>query len=236
VVKHFPLEFFSTGISPSFPLFSSSKESGRRAKGGKIAMVYRNYKEFQAATLRYEKALEAYTRAAAEWYGVGNHAEESNYALGCLGVILILVILWCFAIGNWGVAAGLISIYYIGNRLYNWSNSGDSTRRPRARSRSAPVFNEVKPVYEPLETHASGPRYEARDIETVGEALTLLELNEPVTLRTLKQAYRQNLLDYHPDRVATMGKDLIALAEARTKQINQARAILENHLDDSCDP
>jgi hypothetical protein len=42
--------------------------------------------------------------------------------------------------------------------------------------------------------------------------------------RDIKKAYRQKMLEYHPDRVVNLGKELCELAEQKTKAINSAYA------------
>jgi hypothetical protein len=61
---------------------------------------------------------------------------------------------------------------------------------------------------------------------TIPEALEYLELATPFTKSDLKKAYREALMVWHPDRFA--GNDqLLAKAEVRTKQINEAFALLK---------
>ena len=58
------------------------------------------------------------------------------------------------------------------------------------------------------------------------EALQILELSAPITRASLKTAYRDALMVWHPDRFEG-NKDLRAKAEIRTYQINEAYAFLK---------
>jgi DnaJ-class molecular chaperone len=58
---------------------------------------------------------------------------------------------------------------------------------------------------------------------TLGKrAYEVLGVEPGATEDELHRAYQQKIREYHPDRVATMGPELRALAEARTKEINAA--------------
>ena len=43
----------------------------------------------------------------------------------------------------------------------------------------------------------------------------------------IRAAYRRLIMQYHPDRVSGMGPEIIAMAEKRTKEINEAYAELK---------
>jgi hypothetical protein len=59
-------------------------------------------------------------------------------------------------------------------------------------------------------------------------ALTVLNLDETANFDAVRQAHRQMIKSYHPDRVAHLGLDLQKLAEAKTKMINASFTILED--------
>ena len=65
------------------------------------------------------------------------------------------------------------------------------------------------------------------DIMTEARALEILEL--PIDARDdlIKNAYKQKMKEYHPDRVNNLGKDLQKLAELKTKEINLAYEFLK---------
>jgi DnaJ like chaperone protein len=59
-------------------------------------------------------------------------------------------------------------------------------------------------------------------------ALTILNLEAAASFDAVRQAYRQMIKSYHPDKVAHLGPDLQKLAEVKTKMINASFMILEN--------
>ena len=60
-------------------------------------------------------------------------------------------------------------------------------------------------------------------------AFTVLELDETATFDAVRQAHREMIKSYHPDKVAHLGSDLQRLAEVKTKLINASLRILENY-------
>ncbi len=58
------------------------------------------------------------------------------------------------------------------------------------------------------------------------ECLELLGLKPGFTQKQLKEAYREAVKQNHPDKVASLSNEFKALAEKRTKQINQAFDLL----------
>jgi len=50
----------------------------------------------------------------------------------------------------------------------------------------------------------------------------ILEVEEDASLQEIKKAYRKKILEYHPDRVASLGKEFQILAEEKAKKINNA--------------
>lgn len=46
--------------------------------------------------------------------------------------------------------------------------------------------------------------------------------NQQLTQAEIKEAYRKMIAQYHPDRLQGLGVELQALAEAKTKEINEA--------------
>ncbi len=50
----------------------------------------------------------------------------------------------------------------------------------------------------------------------------VLDVAEDANLETIVDAYKKKIRQYHPDKVATLGPELLQLAEMKTKQINVA--------------
>lgn len=54
------------------------------------------------------------------------------------------------------------------------------------------------------------------------EWFVVLKVNQHATTEEIHTAYRSLIRQYHPDKVATMGEELKALAEEKSKAINAA--------------
>jgi DnaJ-domain-containing protein 1 len=50
----------------------------------------------------------------------------------------------------------------------------------------------------------------------------ILEVSESATLSEISVQYKRKIRDYHPDKVASLGKELRELAEFKSKEINSA--------------
>jgi DnaJ like chaperone protein len=48
---------------------------------------------------------------------------------------------------------------------------------------------------------------------------TVLELPSDASVEQIREAYRRLISQYHPDKVASLGRELQALAEAKSKEI-----------------
>jgi DnaJ-domain-containing protein 1 len=57
-------------------------------------------------------------------------------------------------------------------------------------------------------------------------AFKVLGIKDGVSIEEIKSAYKQRLMEYHPDRVANLGDELKILAERKTKEINFAYGII----------
>ena len=51
---------------------------------------------------------------------------------------------------------------------------------------------------------------------------TILGLKGKITISDFHKAYRKKIKENHPDKVANMGKEIKALAQQQTKEINEA--------------
>lgn len=68
---------------------------------------------------------------------------------------------------------------------------------------------------------------------TTDEAYEVLEINKGASKMEIKAAYRKKSLEYHPDRVNHLGRDLKFLADQKMKEINGAYALLNKLFPDS---
>jgi DnaJ-domain-containing protein 1 len=57
------------------------------------------------------------------------------------------------------------------------------------------------------------------------EWFQVLEVSEGATIAEIHTAYRKKMMQYHPDRVESLGSEFKQLAELRTKEISQAYEI-----------
>lgn len=55
----------------------------------------------------------------------------------------------------------------------------------------------------------------------------LLGVRPDADFATIKKAYRQRVMEYHPDRVSGLGEDLQKLAERKMKELNEAFSYFE---------
>jgi DnaJ domain len=192
-------------------------------------MIYTDWKAYQDALSQYERSLRAYNRACEEWKTAAKREGDDSTLLGWACIIFIGAIIVSYAAGSWLSAGVTIGVYYFGYRLRKYLNRG----RPDQYGRSRPVFTEEKPEYRPLDISTDSRSPQSENVTTESQALELLGLAGPFSEEDLKRVYRQNILDYHPDRVAGLGQALRDLAEARTKQINQAYEILSRKANQS---
>jgi len=80
------------------------------------------------------------------------------------------------------------------------------------------LFDRRKPATANAEADAP-----AQPIQT-GEThwATVLGVDPAAGMDEIRQAYRQRISEYHPDKVATLGVELRELAEKKAKEINRA--------------
>lgn len=61
-----------------------------------------------------------------------------------------------------------------------------------------------------------------RETDFAEEWHQVLNVSPAASLAEIRAAFRTEIAKYHPDRVATLGSELRALAESRSKRINNA--------------
>ncbi|MEL0169193.1 MAG: J domain-containing protein [Pseudomonadaceae bacterium] len=67
----------------------------------------------------------------------------------------------------------------------------------------------------------------ADDITSIDDCFLLLGLPLGATGSEIKSAYRKKMMEYHPDKVSSLGNKLKALAEYETKKLNYALTLLK---------
>ncbi|GHB90937.1 hypothetical protein GCM10007047_02250 [Cerasicoccus arenae] len=65
----------------------------------------------------------------------------------------------------------------------------------------------------------------------VNDFRAVFGLGEDADFTAIKVAYRDALKRYHPDRVADLGEELVALAERKTREYNAAYQAARKHFD-----
>lgn len=70
--------------------------------------------------------------------------------------------------------------------------------------------------------HKETPSDEVPQPNGPSEWFQILEVSQGATLIEIHDAYRKKMMQYHPDRVETLGPEFKELAEARTREINRA--------------
>lgn len=81
-------------------------------------------------------------------------------------------------------------------------------------------FLHDKPHAIPRESNDS--KATADESATLRNWHTILAVSESATKAEIDVAYKRAISKYHPDKVATMGDEIRAVAEIKSKQINEA--------------
>jgi len=112
------------------------------------------------------------------------------------------------------IVIGLIVGYCLVNYLMSrgTSSGANATRAPDADNGRGSGWSDAGPeAHRATAAAAPGPRW----FEVLGVA-------ESADRQELERAYRFNVSQYHPDKVARLGEDIRRLAEERSKAINAA--------------
>lgn len=116
------------------------------------------------------------------------------------------------------ILAGLFTGYRLVSYLLS-PGTGDDDKRSRPSSDSRKTANDGQEGNGPWtwrDTATSAPPPFARTWYQT------LNVSESATREEIDRAYRQQISQYHPDKVATLGDGIRVVAEARTKEINAA--------------
>lgn len=114
-------------------------------------------------------------------------------------------------------------------RIAAWEATEDHNPGTDSRfwNRESPDPVEREPADTPSEErpHAQQRRREPPEPTAASrraDCLRVLGLEEDVPMMMIRAAYRREMARYHPDRVAHLGPELVALAERKAAEINQA--------------
>ena len=100
----------------------------------------------------------------------------------------------------------------LGYWLITWVLEQFGGKRPVGRQGGSGEYREA----------GAAPPPQDRAREAVQQYCRELEIDLPFTQAQLRDAYRRKMSEYHPDKVATLGKELQDLAETKSKAINVA--------------
>ena len=118
--------------------------------------------------------------------------------------IEIGAIVLCLAIGYWGMST-----------IINRSPTKKETREQSSQ--------EVPPQQKWQEPPRAEQQEDTSSLDYIRRNWhQILEVPESASKEAIKSAYKQLIGQYHPDKVARLGKDLRELAELKSKQINVA--------------
>ena len=82
-----------------------------------------------------------------------------------------------------------------------------------------------------VETDHDGLELEVEsDSDRKKRFFAILEIEPSATRKEIKKAYKKKMIEYHPDKVHSLGKKLRKFAEEETKGINEAyRALMDEY-------
>ena len=78
-------------------------------------------------------------------------------------------------------------------------------------------------------TSEANPKTDASAQMNIAEAYNILEIESDATTEEIKSAYKKKLMEYHPDRVESLGQEIKELAKKKTLLINQAYELIKKN-------
>jgi DnaJ like chaperone protein len=100
-----------------------------------------------------------------------------------------------------------------------------------ARVSAAPLAFLLIPERVPTSHASEAPNSKRSVSPQVRAAFVLFGLEETTTQDRIRQAYRESVSLYHPDKVSHLGAELRQLAEEKTKRFNAAFRVLQDFYD-----
>lgn len=128
----------------------------------------------------------------------------------------LTVMLLCAVLGYWLVSTLM-------DRFGNKNRRDSRDNRPPPRDEPPP---RARGPYARPDTGGTQQRPSAEpqagDAVTLSNWYRILGVPENATREAIAAAYKKKISQHHPDKVAQMGEEIRALAEAKSKQINAA--------------
>ncbi len=113
------------------------------------------------------------------------------------------------------IVAGLVAGYKLMSLMLSPGNGDKSKQSPRSSNDDPGTNDQHDRSYDSAWSSAPSPSSAPAWYQTLGVA-------ESASLEEIDHAYRVQISQYHPDKVAKLGDDIRQLAEARSKEINSA--------------
>lgn len=116
------------------------------------------------------------------------------------------------------IAGGLLLGYWLVSVLLPTLFQGKNKKAPNP---EPGPYSWNEPSGAGTESSASHPS-KPDEISTTLKWFEILEIEETASVREIEVAYKTQISQYHPDKVARMGIEIRKLAETRSKAINAA--------------
>jgi hypothetical protein len=118
------------------------------------------------------------------------------------------------------ILAGLFIGYRLVSHMMS-AGTGESTKRssPPPEPPESPE-SESNPKHGSEQSTGNGSAYKPPKSPPLW--YQVLNVEPSATREEIDRAYRKQISQYHPDKVATMGEEIRLVAESRTKEINKA--------------
>lgn len=124
------------------------------------------------------------------------------------------------------IVGGLFFGYLIATFLMNPKHSKSSGQSENSHSsqNKSEKTNSSKKENDSSESsqHSNHKQSSAKDEYVPASWFHILEVSESASISEISAQYKRKIREYHPDKVASLGKDLRELAEFKSKEINAA--------------